>query len=636
MDTKIVNYQNYYPIGDIIVVALSAMILFLIVETFINKNKRFRIFQALAAMLCSAALCSLGYHQLVNHKPAEYVDQILLLYDLYHMLLYFIMYFFIYYVIEMLSLSGKTRRRIFLFIGPVTVCFTLLQFLSTFLKFGFHWSAEKGGFVEAFHLFIPAYAFYIGVVIYLLIRYHERMVPQIVRGLVTVFSICVILLLIAGRHGQTSFTTFTFIMPILTMLYLLHSNPYDVSTGAMNEAAFHVVIKEAYEKKQKLFFLCLQMHNPSVYENVSSEVRMEIFHFFTGVVKKSVLCKLENGNLVLVFSEKYNPDPEKCIRRLCEEFDKLYEKFHAEYRVIIMESEESLSRDDSYKKFFRFLMKRIVPNTYHHVNAKDLEAFYTRQTILAELEDISEKRDLFDERVLVYCQPVFNVKNGCYDTAEALMRLNLLKLGTVPPGAFIDLAEEYDLIHPLSMIILNKTCYLIRRFLDEGYKLHRISVNFSIQEVHDPDFCKDIIEVVKKHGIPFEKIAIELTESRNESEFELVKNHINELKEFGMKFYLDDFGTGYSNFERIMELPFDIIKFDRSLVIEAGKDQNSAYMVETFANMFRRLEYRVLYEGVETEDDEKRCIDMCAQYLQGFKYSKPIRIEELSGFLSHA
>ena len=119
-----------------------------------------------------------------------------------------------------------------------------------------------------------------------------------------------------------------------------------------------------------------------------------------------------------------------------------------------------------------------------------------------------------------------------------------------------------------------------------------------------------------------------------EALYELMKDKIEELKDKGIKFYLDDFGTGYSNMERIMELPFDIIKFDRSLVIASDTDDRSEKMVENLANMFDDLNYSVLYEGVENENDEKRCIKMFASYLQGYKYSRPIPIIELSNFFS--
>jgi EAL domain-containing protein (putative c-di-GMP-specific phosphodiesterase class I) len=116
----------------------------------------------------------------------------------------------------------------------------------------------------------------------------------------------------------------------------------------------------------------------------------------------------------------------------------------------------------------------------------------------------------------------------------------------------------------------------------------------------------------------------------------MVKQKIEELKEHGIIFYLDDFGTGYSNMERILELPFDIIKFDRSLVIASNMDERAGKMIASLANMFRNLDYSVLYEGVEDENDESRCINMSASYLQGYKYSKPIPIKDLHRFFERA
>lgn len=106
-----------------------------------------------------------------------------------------------------------------------------------------------------------------------------------------------------------------------------------------------------------------------------------------------------------------------------------------------------------------------------------------------------------------------------------------------------------------------------------------------------------------------------------------------ELQKYGIIFYLDDFGTGYSNVERIIGLPIDIIKFDRSLTILSGKDETSRLIVSSFSNIFEKANYQVLFEGVEDDEDENRCLDMRADYLQGYKYSKPIPIEELGKFL---
>ncbi len=151
-------------------------------------------------------------------------------------------------------------------------------------------------------------------------------------------------------------------------------------------------------------------------------------------------------------------------------------------------------------------------------------------------------------------------------------------------------------------------------------------------DVREEHFCFHVKQIVQDRGVPFDKVAIEITESQNEKDFMLIKEKLYELKQSGITFYLDDFGTGYSNFDRIMELPFDIIKFDRSLVIASAEDEKTKIMVDHLAQLFADLGYSVLYEGIENEDDEKRCTAMYASYLQGYKYSKPIPIEQLTEY----
>jgi EAL domain-containing protein (putative c-di-GMP-specific phosphodiesterase class I) len=185
----------------------------------------------------------------------------------------------------------------------------------------------------------------------------------------------------------------------------------------------------------------------------------------------------------------------------------------------------------------------------------------------------------------------------------------------------------------LTEIILHKTCQAVKALIQEGYVLNRVSVNVSAIELKENEFCDDIIRIIRRSSLSGERIAIELTESRNESDFMRMKDKIDELKQLGIKFYLDDFGTGYSNMERIMALPFDIIKFDRSLVMASGDSERSRQIVGALANMFSEMNYSVLYEGVEKDSDEAMCRDMGAVYLQGYKYARPVPIEKLRDYL---
>ena len=98
---------------------------------------------------------------------------------------------------------------------------------------------------------------------------------------------------------------------------------------------------------------------------------------------------------------------------------------------------------------------------------------------------------------------------------------------------------------------------------------------------------------------------------------------------------MDDFGTGYSNFDRILELPIDIIKFDKSLLTLSDTSKKCNYMVVNFSDIFKKIGYLTLFEGVETKDEEGFCFKMQADYLQGYLYSKPIPIEKLNEFLEN-
>ena len=267
------------------------------------------------------------------------------------------------------------------------------------------------------------------------------------------------------------------------------------------------------------------------------------------------------------------------------------------------------------------------------VEKRDIDKFLHNVIVENALKDIHEKMDLNDDRVQAYCQPVFNTTDNSFTTAEALMRIILPDYGIIYPDEFIPIAEKRGYIHTLSKIILHKTCKHLVKLQEAGYDIERISVNFAISELKDPDFCDDVINIIKNIGIPVNKIAIELTESRNEQDFERVRRVMDVLQNIGIKFYLDDFGTGYSNFARIIGLPIDIIKFDRSLTIMSRKSGNSKYMVGSFSDIFENSQYQILFEGVEDEEDERRCIEMNAQYLQGYKYSKPIPMRYLYSFL---
>ena len=626
------SYRNFSPVGDILVLAVSIVLIILLAVSFVKKDKGFRLFRAMLSIVDIAAMLNIIMHQLIDLRPVP-VGAVYVLRFLYHLELFSLMFLFACYIMEFISLAGK-QKRFYMFLGNIVlVLVTVFDGLGYFLPYGFRMTTS-GQIHEGTNFFVVAYVFYVLLIIWLLHRFRERSIPPIRWGITMTFVFCVVLQGVQGMFRQMSFTTIAFMFPIIAFMFLLHSNPYNQETGAVNEGSFNNTMRDAYSRKRHLVLMSMHLLDATTEINFADEeMRFELFRFFVKTLRKASLFEVSGNRLIIVFDEANNDKADERVEALKKAFDALYDRFKKDFKSVFMRTDDRLGKNNDYVEMIEFMEGRTGVNNYAWVTEKDIDDFERKQFIVSQLRDIAEKMDLDDERVLAFCQPVYNVERRVYDTAEALMRLKLPEIGMVFPDQFIPVAEQYDLIHPLSLIILNKTCKAVKGFMESNLALRRISVNFSMQEVHDINFCEDIIGVIYVNEIPYDKIAIELTESRNDEDFELVKEKIADLKEFGIKFYLDDFGTGYSNMERIMELPFDIIKFDRSLVIGAGRNKDSEYMVNTFADMFDKLDYRVLFEGVEDESDERRCIRMYAKYLQGYKYSRPIPIEELRGFL---
>ena len=308
-----------------------------------------------------------------------------------------------------------------------------------------------------------------------------------------------------------------------------------------------------------------------------------------------------------------NPDYNEWMQKILAAFTEQFNIYKLPYKIVYGDSFTDLLGSNEYLSFIDNINSSIPNNTMHRIDVRDIDRYKQKQYIISQLEDIAQKGDLNDPRVLVYCQPVYNLDTKRFDTAEALMRLVLDDAGLVSPNTFIPIAEQRGLIHALTKIILNKAYQTIRKLCDEKYAFERISVNVSISEIKDEGFCREVNRILYDNGVPGHKVALELTESQSEEDFLIMKERIEILREEGIKFYLDDFGTGYSNMERILELPFDIIKFDRSMVIAAGQDTRSLQIVKDLAKMFTEFDYHVLFEGVENIDDESRCVDMSAR-----------------------
>lgn len=618
---------EYTPVGDITVIALCLIMSILLWQTYIRKTERF--FRTIMIIIFTAASSiSNILYEIALRSESPHIVQTFIFRYIHYILLLLILYMYVWYMHESLWLPGRVNRKYsFLFLGVVASAVAFDGY-ATHKGFGICLD-DDGVFRTGFNIYIILAMMLFITIFYMIVKYRSRYIKKIFLGLLGINLISVLVLFVQEIHHQISFTDLAYTFPLIGIIFLFHSNPYDITTGAIDGKYINSELKDAFDKKRNLLILSCKIMDFTKLMNENEDLKYRFYEFFRENLRRGILYRLADDRLVLTIKMKSNTDYTTVTEKMTNDFVKCYDHFHIDYKIIIMDTTPLVEKITDYEKIITSIEATMPYNCIHTVGKKDISQFYDDAYVLSELEDIVRKKDLNDPRILVYCQPVFNLSTGTYDTAEALMRLTLERIKVVYPNKFIPLAEHHGLIHTMSLIMLNKTCKAIRDYMEKGFELRRISVNFSTLDLRYDSFCSEVKQIIDNNGIPYNKIAVEITESRNDADFTLLKQRVEELKELGITFYLDDFGTGYSNFERIMEIPFDIIKFDRTMLIEAVKSDSSRFMVSTFANMFHALEYSVLFEGVETSDDEKECTEMKAKYLQGYKYSHPIPIEEL-------
>lgn len=226
-----------------------------------------------------------------------------------------------------------------------------------------------------------------------------------------------------------------------------------------------------------------------------------------------------------------------------------------------------------------------------------------------------------DGQLRLYLQPQVSGA-GRLVGAEVLVRWQHPDHGLLPPGVFIGIAEESDLIVDLGAWVLSETCRLLASEAMAGHPL-RCSVNLSPRQFRQPGFVRWVKDLLEASGANPGQLTLEVTEGLVIEGIENVIEKMNELSALGIRFSIDDFGTGYSSLAYLKRMPIDELKIDKSFVQDAPEDPNDGALVETILSVARHLNLQVVAEGVETEAQVAFLNRHGAVVFQGYLFGKP-------------
>jgi len=412
----------------------------------------------------------------------------------------------------------------------------------------------------------------------------------------------------------------------------------DSKTGLNSSRAFFNSVNKSGTLSKELYIVLLKLNNYSEIYNIMDleasdkyvKSMSTIFNNrYRNITRYYRTYCIEDGLFAATFLSKENA---KIVSRNLYEDLKNYgktHKFNPRFNLCLIDLLTDFNDMDSFVAFINnFHSKRMFDNEYIVLSDIRNEISFLIQNDIDNVIETGLRNNEFE----VYYQPIYDVKEKKYTSAEALIRLNSAKYGFVVPGLFISHAENNGKIIQIDNFVFREVFKFISSDDFRNLGLEYIEINLSMVDCNDKELFDRLNGLMSQYGVKSTNINLEITESLD-ADYDRIDNNIKKLCGLGISFSLDDYGTGYSNIERFTSLPLDIVKIDKSLA-DKYKDKNMEQILKNTFSMIKNLDRKIVVEGVEDEIQAKAFIDLGCDYIQGYYYSRPLPKDKFINFIS--
>jgi EAL domain-containing protein (putative c-di-GMP-specific phosphodiesterase class I) len=235
------------------------------------------------------------------------------------------------------------------------------------------------------------------------------------------------------------------------------------------------------------------------------------------------------------------------------------------------------------------------------------------------------RRAVADEQLRVVYQPVVSLRDGTIKGIEALVRWEHPERGLLGPGDFIEVAEDTGLIVGVGLWVLQQACCQLTEWNAAVPNLDvNIAVNLSARQLVEPSLPQRVAETIESCGLEPRRLVLEITESALVRDVTTAAMVLHALKELGVILAIDDFGTGFSSLNYLKRFPVDVLKIDRSFVNGLGVDPEDGAIVAAVRALGGALGLDVVAEGVETELQAAKLLELDCPYAQGYLFGRPV------------
>ncbi|MCR4762258.1 MAG: EAL domain-containing protein [Lachnospiraceae bacterium] len=468
--------------------------------------------------------------------------------------------------------------------------------------------------------------FYICATLFLSIR-HKRDIPH--RRLIALFTwqgLWLIAAIIQFFSKQTLLVGFAAALGMV-VLYSQLENPnehIDRATGLFTQNALSLYLQDRYTYRKSFSFFTARIKYlvPTAGLDIMKNAVNRSARAFLKLGKEPVF-RIGDDMFCLVYDS-----PERAHEKLMDikaQADGVTD-IPVEAKFIYFPDSNMLSGPDEVFSFIHCYEDSA--DSMLVCNKQLIEKMRNRSEIYNLIENA-----LRDDRVEVYYQPIYNVKEGRFTSAEALVRIKREDGSMVPPGDFIPVAEENGQIIPLGMSVFQKVCELWASGELTGLGIENIEVNISVAQFDHENPAGFIKKHMETYKIDPTRINLEITETADNGLKHLLMHNMEKLINMGVSFSLDDFGTGRSNLDYFVSMPARNIKFDLSFTQGYFTNDRIRHVMNGMVNIIHDMDMKIVSEGVESREQYDAMVSLGIDYIQGYYFSRPIPGPELVSFL---
>ena len=427
------------------------------------------------------------------------------------------------------------------------------------------------------------------------------------------------------------------------ILFMRLENPegyLDRKTGLLNHQTLCMYMQQNYVRYDNFSMMVISMEDGSYTDSPFEENQWsklsELMCRYLDSIEKTVVFKNPGWEYTLLFEKEKN---------MAEVSEKILQRFRSPWKVegkdiyinirLFQVPDCSLVKDtEKLLEFTRFFVSEGKKYSNQNIMVMDDEWIHQFQTNVKIGQYIDEAIE--EDRIQVFYQPIYSTQKGCFVSAEALARIRNKDGSLMPPAQFIPVAERNGAILRLGEIVVYKVCQLLQKEKLREKGIQYLEINLSAVQCVQVDLAERLIQIMKETKVDPSMINLEITESATIKSKEILLQNIEKLQEYGVSFSLDDFGTGYSNLNYILELPVQIVKFDRKMTMSYFDSEKGRMIMEAAIHMVKAMQIHTVAEGVEQKEQLDKLEQLKIDYIQGFYFSKPLPEAEFLALLQRS